>query len=37
MIYELLIVYSAPTIENNHIDHFTDYLIDITHTDKICN
>ena len=41
MIYDLLIVFSSPPMENSHIDHhgFTSwfYLIYITHIDKICD
>ena len=42
MIYDLLIVFSSPPIENIGIDHFMDLLhdytlIDITHIDKICD
>ena len=37
MVYDLLIVFSSPPIENNHIDEFMDLLIFITHIDKICD
>ena len=30
MIYDLLIVFSSPPIENSRIDHFTDLLHDFT-------